>query len=313
MKPHDSRSIIIADAGKEPVECMVKTILNEIREDRIYPDVTGKTGRKEEPAAPKRSRMPVVFIGHGSPENALGNNPFNTAWKQLAKRILKPALIICISAHWVIQEGTAVTATGHPRTIHDFYGFPEELYRIEYPAPGSPEAAKMIQSLVKSINIDLDYEWGLDHGTWSVLRHMYPAADIPVIQISLNYNQPVSSLFTIGKELSPLRDRGVLILGSGNLVHNLMMLSMHANPYPWALEFDEIVKNKLLIRDYDSLIGYTRFPVSSKAHPTSEHFLPLLCVIGAAGNDHPSFFNETIFAGSVSMRCVVFGLDGLRE
>jgi 4,5-DOPA dioxygenase extradiol len=282
-------------------------------EDMIYPDASDMRRGKEEPGVPAHSRMPVVFIGHGSPENALGNNLFNAAWKQLAKSIPKPVLIISISAHWVIQEGTAVTATGHPRAIHDFYGFPEELYRIEYPAPGSPEGAKMIQSLVKSINIDLDYEWGLDHGSWTVLRHMYPEADIPVLQISLNYNQPVSSLFTIGKELSPLRDRGVLILGSGNLVHNLMKFSMRANPYPWAVEFDEIVKNKLLIRDYDSLIGYTRFPVSSKAHPTSEHFLPLLCVIGAAGNDQPSFFNETIFAGSVSMRCVVFGLDGPLE
>jgi 4,5-DOPA dioxygenase extradiol len=257
--------------------------------------------------------MPVVFIGHGSPENALENNPFSTAWQHLATMIPKPSLILSISAHWVIQEGTAVTATRHPRTIHDFFGFPDELYRIEYPAPGSPDWPKVVQNLVRSTSIGLDYDWGLDHGTWSVCRHMYPEADIPVIQLSLNYNQPLSLLFRTGEELRPLRDRGVLILGSGNLVHNLMMMSMRAKPYPWALEFDDIAKNNLAARDYDSLIRYTKYPVSSLAHPTSEHFLPLIGAIGAAGDDPPSFFNETIFAGSVSMRCVVFGMDTGRQ
>jgi len=257
---------------------------------------------------PEHGRLPVVFIGHGSPENAREDNQFSIPWKHLGKMIPEPSLILSISAHWVIQEGTAVTATEHPRTIHDFYGFPSELYRIEYPAPGSPEGAKLVQNLVRSSGIALDYEWGLDHGTWSVLRHMYPAADIPVIQLSLNYNQPLSLLFKTGEELSPLRERGVLILGSGNLVHNLMMLDMHAKPYPWAVEFDDRVKNNLLTGDYDSLINYTRYRVSTLAHPTSEHYLPVLCVAGAAGDDKPVFFNETIFAGSVSMRSVVFGL-----
>jgi 4,5-DOPA dioxygenase extradiol len=167
--------------------------------------------------------MPVVFIRHGSPENALENNPFSVSWKHLGMMIPKPSLILSISAHWVIQEGTAVTATDHPRTIHDIFGFPSELYRIEYSAPGLSEGARLVQSLMRSSSIALDYEWGLEHGTWSVLRHMYPTADIPVIQLSLNYNQPLSLLFRTGKELSPLRDRGVLILGSGNLVHNLIM------------------------------------------------------------------------------------------
>ncbi len=253
--------------------------------------------------------MPVVFAGHGSPENARGGNPFSTSWKHLGMMIPKPSLILSISAHWVIQEGTAVTATDRPRTIHDFYGFPPELYQIEYPAPGSLEGAKLVQNLVHSTSIALDYEWGLDHGTWSVLRHMYPAADIPVIQLSLNYNQPLSLLFRMGKELSPLREQGVLILGSGNLVHNLMLLTMHAQPYPWAVEFDTMVKTNLITRNYDALIDYTRYHISALAHPTSEHYLPLLCIIGAAGDDRPEFFNETIFAGSVSMRGVVFGLD----
>ena len=262
---------------------------------------------EEVPVQPSGRTMPVVFLGHGSPENALGNDPFSPAWKRLGEVIPKPELILSISAHWVIQEGTAVTATDHPRTIHDFYGFPPSLYRIEYPAPGSPGGAKLVQNLVRSSSVALDYEWGLDHGTWSVLRHMYPAADIPVVQLSLNYNQPLSTLFRMGKELSPLREQGVLILGSGNLVHNLMMLDMHAKPYSWAVEFDTVVKNNLAAGDYDSLIDYTKYPASLLAHPTSEHFLPLLCVAGAAGNDRPLFFNETMFGGSVSMRCVVFG------
>jgi 4,5-DOPA dioxygenase extradiol len=257
--------------------------------------------------------MPVAFIGHGSPENALGNNPFSNTWKRLGEMIPKPALILSISAHWVTQEGIAVTAIEHPRTIHDFYGFPDELYRIEYPAPGSLEGAKLVQNLVRSSSIGLDYEWGLDHGTWSVLRHMYPDADIPVIQLSLNYNQPLSLLYRIGKELNLLRTRGVLILGSGNLVHNLMMLNMRAKPYPWAVEFDDIVKTNLETRDYDSLINYTKYHISSLAHPTSEHYLPLICVIGAAGGDRPQFFNEMIFGGSVSMRSVVFGLDTKKQ
>jgi 4,5-DOPA dioxygenase extradiol len=264
---------------------------------------------EDAPAFLSHAKMPVAFIGHGSPENALENNPFSTAWKRLGEMIPKPALILSISAHWVIQEGTAVTAIEHPRTIHDFYGFPPELYRIEYPAPGSSEGAKLVQNLVRSSSIGLDYEWGLDHGTWSVLRHMYPDADIPVIQLSLNYHQPLSLLYRIGEELSPLRTRGVLILGSGNLVHNLMMFNMHVKPYPWAVEFDDIVKNNLVSRDHDSLIDYTKYHISSLAHPTSEHYLPLLCAIGAAVDDKPQFFNETIFAGSVSMRSVVFGLN----
>jgi 4,5-DOPA dioxygenase extradiol len=252
--------------------------------------------------------MPVVFIGHGSPENALGNTPFSIPWQNLGKVLPRPVFILSISAHWVIQEGMAVTAASHPRTIHDFYGFPPELYRIEYPAPGSPEGAKLVQKLVSN-SIALDYEWGLDHGTWSVLRHMYPAADIPVIQLSLNYNLPLPLLFRTGERLRPLREQGVLILGSGNLVHNLMMLDMHAEPYPWAVEFDAIVKNNLVTGDYESLIDYTRYHISSLAHPTSEHYLPLLCATGAAGDDRPRFFNETMFGGSVSMRCVIFGLD----
>ena len=266
------------------------------------------SGEMKTAGTPSHTAMPVVFIGHGSPENALGNSPFSITWEHLGEVLPRPALILSISAHWVIQEGMAVTAASHPRTIHDFYGFPPELYRIKYPAPGSLEGAKLVQKLVSN-SIALDYEWGLDHGTWSVLRHMYPAADIPVIQLSLNYNLPLPLLFRTGERLRPLREQGVLILGSGNLVHNLMLLDMHAEPYPWAVEFDAIVINNLVSGDYESLIDYTRYHISSLAHPTSEHYLPLLCVMGAAGDDRPQFFNETIFGGSVSMRGVIFGLD----
>jgi 4,5-DOPA dioxygenase extradiol len=253
--------------------------------------------------------MPVLFIGHGSPENALGTNEFNTSWKRLARSLLRPRLILCISAHWVIQEGTAVTAMDRPKTIHDFYGFPEELYALRYGAPGSPEGAELVRRTVRMVSVNADYEWGLDHGTWSVLLHMYPEADIPVVQLSLNYNHPLPLHFGIGEELRSLRDQGVLIIGSGNLVHNLMMLRMSGEPYPWALDFDRTVKERIVNRDYASLVAYSGLRNAAVAHPTSEHYLPLLYVLGAAGNDAPRFFNETIFAGSVSMRSVVFGMD----
>jgi 4,5-DOPA dioxygenase extradiol len=253
--------------------------------------------------------MPVIFIGHGSPENALGTNEFNTRWKQLGRSIPRPRLILCISAHWVIHEGTAVTAMKHPKTIHDFYGFPPELYALDYGAPGSPDGAELIRRVVGSVPVNSDFEWGLDHGTWSVLLHMYPEADIPVVQLSLNYNHPLPLHFRIGEELSVLREQGVLIIGSGNLVHNLMMLSMNGEPYPWALDFDRAVRDHITKRDFSALISLSSLRNANLAHPTTEHYLPLLYVLGAARTDIPHFFNESIFGGSVSMRCVVFGME----
>jgi 4,5-DOPA dioxygenase extradiol len=254
-------------------------------------------------------RMPVLFIGHGSPENALGTNEYNARWKQLGRSLPRPRFIVCISAHWVIQEGTAVTAMSKPKTIHDFYGFPEELYALRYDAPGSPEGAALVQRVVRSVSVNPDYEWGLDHGTWSVLLHMFPEADIPVVQLSLNYNHPLPLHFTIGEELRELREQGVLIIGSGNLVHNLRMLGMGREAYPWAEDFDRTVKDRVMKRDYASLVSYRELKNAAVAHPTSEHYLPLLYVLGAAGSDTPRFFNETIFGGSVSMRSIVFGMD----
>jgi 4,5-DOPA dioxygenase extradiol len=258
-------------------------------------------------------RMPVIFIGHGSPENALGTNEFNTNWKRLGSSIPRPRLILCISAHWVIQEGTAVTAMKRPKTIHDFYGFPPELYALHYDAPGSAEGAELIRKIVKSIPVNPDYEWGLDHGTWSVLLHMYPEADIPVIQLSLNYNHPLPLHFRIGEELSSLREEGVLIIGSGNLVHNLMMLQRNGEPYPWALDFDRTVKDRILKRDYGSLVSLSALGDVDLAHPSTEHYLPLLYVLGAAGTDTPHFFNETFFGRSVSMRSIVFNREPMGE
>ncbi len=256
---------------------------------------------------PDRKKMPVLFIGHGSPEFTVGDNRFNRCWKSLGKKIPRPLSILCISAHWVIQEGTAVTATDTPKTIHDFYGFPRPLYKIEYPAPGSPETARAIRNLVRSTRIDPDYEWGLDHGTWSVLRHMFPEADIPVLQLSLNYNHPPELNVKIGQELGKLRDEGVLIIGSGNLVHNLMLLREGSEPYSWAVQFDQFVLESIESHNVNAMAYYSRSPLAFKAHPTSEHFLPLQYVLGAAGNDSPRFFTETIFGGSVSMRGILFG------
>ena len=254
--------------------------------------------------------MPVIFVGHGSPENALGTNEYNAEWKKLGREMPRPSIILCISAHWVIHEGTAVTAMSRPRTIHDFYGFPDELYAIEYNAPGSAEGAMLVQEAIRSTPVETDFEWGLDHGTWSVLRHMYPEADIPVIQLSLNYHHPQELHFRSGQELRKLRNRGVLIVSSGNLVHNLMMLRTGADAYPWAAEFDLTVKKLVEKREYAALVSYTTLKNAHLAHPSAEHYLPLLYTLGAAGSDTPRFFSEKIFAGSVSMRGIIFGHDG---
>lgn len=255
--------------------------------------------------------MPVLFIGHGSPENAIEDNEFSRSWKKLANNIPKPKLILCISAHWQ-KEGSGITAMKEPKTIHDFYGFPEKLYKVKYPAKGSLEYANKIKYLVKTVDIEFDHEWGLDHGTWSVLVNMYPKADIPVLQLSLDYQISLEKIFEIGKELRKLRSEGVLIIGSGNIVHNLMMMNPNAvKPFDWCVEFDNIVKENLIKNNYGNLINYTKYKCSGLAHPTNDHYLPLIYVIGAAYGEKPLFFNEKLFYASISMRCVVFGLDRL--
>lgn len=253
----------------------------------------------------QNQKMPVLFIGHGSPMNAMEKNGYVEGWRQMGETLPKPKAILCVSAHWV-TEGTGATAMAKPKTIHDFYGFPEELYQIRYPAKGSVELAKRIKGLVRSAPVDLDLEWGLDHGTWVPLKIMFPKADIPVVQLSLNANLSPDRHYKIGTELAPLRDEGVLIIGSGNCVHNLMRMDEEGEPFKWALEFDRFVKDNLSTRDHGALIRYESHPQAALAHPSNEHYLPLLYAIGAAGDDEPRFFNESIFAASLSMRCAVF-------
>ena len=236
-------------------------------------------------------KQPVLFIGHGSPMNAIEKNEFSDKWKEIAKKIPKPRAILCISAHWQ-TEGLGVTAMERPKTIHDFYGFPEELYDIEYKAKGSKKLAEEIKNMIKKFDISLDHEWGLDHGTWSVLINMFPNADIPVLQLSLDYNLNPKHIFRLGKELSKFREQGILIIGSGNIVHNLMMINPGVKSFPWAVEFDSFVKKSILKKDYESLIDYEKHKYSRLAHPTSDHYLPLLYVLGASDkNEEPYFFN----------------------
>src|SRR3989344_5594648 len=225
--------------------------------------------------------MPVLFVGHGSPLNAIEENEFTHSWKKIGEIIPAPKLILCISANW-LREGTAVTAMSRPKTIHDFYGFPAELYAQQYPASGSPEQAHLVQKVVKSVPVELDQEWGLDHGSWSVLKHLYPKATIPVVQLSLDYQLSLQKALEVGKELRILRTKGILILGSGNLVHNLMVVNPGAKPFDWAVEFDQMVKENVMSKRYDLLINYTRHPSALMAHPTNDHYLPLLYILGAA-------------------------------
>jgi 4,5-DOPA dioxygenase extradiol len=251
-------------------------------------------------------RSPVLFIGHGSPENAIEDNQFSRGWRQLASEIPRPEAILCVSAHW-LTSGTGVTAMPKPKTIHDFYGFPPELYDARYEAPGSPELAAKIKQMVKAVPVVEDSEWGLDHGTWIVLANMFPEADIPVIQLSIDMDLPAQTHFSIGRELAGLRQDNVLIIGSGNLVHNLMRLRFDGRVFDWAVEFDAFVTHALAAGDNQALVDFERHPTAAQAHPTTDHYLPLLYAIGAAGEELPRFINEGIFAGSVSMRCAVFG------
>ncbi len=255
--------------------------------------------------------MPVIFIGHGSPMNAIENTGFTEGWREIAKRISKyttlPKLILCISAHWE-SEGTKVTAMETPKTIHDFYGFPKELYNMEYPANGSPKLAKEIIARIKRVEVTPDYDWGLDHGTWSVLHVMYPNADIPVMQLSINEDLPPEAHFALGEELNQFRREEVLIIGSGNIVHNLMRLSPGGNAQKWATEFNEFARKNIKAKNYKALIEYQKEPTAKLANPTSEHYIPLLYTLGATKYEDAIFFNEKIDYGTLSMRCVVWGL-----
>jgi 4,5-DOPA dioxygenase extradiol len=258
-------------------------------------------------------KMPVLFIGHGSPMNAIGENEFVTGWRDIGKTIPKPGAIICVSAHWETR-GTYVTAMSKPPTIHDFGGFPKELYEVEYPASGSPELATETKNIVKSSEVGLDTKWGLDHGCWSVVKHLYPNADVPVIQLSLDYFQPAQYHYDLAKELSSFRNKGVLIIGSGNIVHNLGMVSWGkieepGYGYDWAIEANEKMKKFILSDDHKSLIDYKlQGKAFNLAIPTPDHYLPLLYSLALKEeNEKIEVFNDKAVGGSLTMTSIKIG------
>ncbi len=257
-------------------------------------------------------KLPVLFLGHGSPMNAIEENEFVQGFRKVSTEIDKPQAVLCISAHWETR-GTQVTGMEHPPTIHDFGGFPQALYAVQYPAPGSPELARETQGLVKSTEVQIDDKWGLDHGAWSVIKHMYPEADIPVIQMSLNYNQGPQFHYELGKELSQLREKGILIVGSGNMVHNLRMAAWNKMnetfAYDWAQEAIERMHQYIQEGQHDRLIDYARQGKAFElAIPTPEHFLPLLYVLALRDKgEELSLFNDQPLAGSLSMTSVKIG------
>ncbi len=252
--------------------------------------------------------MPVLFLGHGSPMNAIEDNEFTLAWQEAARHIPTPTAILCISAHWETQ-GTQVTAMEAPRTIHDFYGFPRPLFEKQYPAPGSPELAARTVNLMRSSKIQLDHSWGLDHGTWSVLCRMYPEARLPVVQLSLDRSIDPVGHYQLGRELQQLRQEGVLIVGSGNIVHNLRLMVWEDQAFDWAVEYDAKVTQWILEDDHDSIIHYEKYGKPALLSVNSaEHYLPLLYILGLKdGADPVSFFADKLWGGSLSMRCVRIG------
>ncbi|HEY5425741.1 MAG TPA: 4,5-DOPA dioxygenase extradiol [Candidatus Tumulicola sp.] len=252
--------------------------------------------------------MPAMFVGHGSPMNAIESNGYSQSWRAAGEALPRPKAIVVVSAHWY-ADGAAVTAMDRPRTIHDFYGFPRDLYAVQYPAQGSPDLAARIARLASPFEVSLDQAWGLDHGAWSVLVHLFPAADIPVVQLAIDARQPAAFHWELGAALAPLRDEGVLILGSGNIVHNLRMADFGARGgYDWALRFDEYARAAIQAGDRDALVRYERHPDGSLAVPTPEHYLPLLYVVSLRREGETvTTVVDGIEAGSLSMRSVRIG------
>lgn len=256
------------------------------------------------------ARMPVLFVGHGSPMNGIEDNEFSRRWEQLGKEIPQPRAVLCISAHWLTQ-GTHVTAMPHPKTIHDFGGFPEELYRVQYEAPGDPELARETAQLIRETQVGLDHDWGLDHGCWSVVRRMYPEATIPVLQLSIDYHRPASYHYEIAKELAVLRKKGVLVIGSGNMVHNLRMIAWDKMEesgygYDWAREISETFKRLIASKDHRALIDYRELGASAQlAIPTPDHYFPLIYTLALQDEkDEITFFNDRHVGGSLTMTSV---------
>jgi 4,5-DOPA dioxygenase extradiol len=254
-------------------------------------------------------QMPALFLGHGSPMNAIEENEFVSGFRKVGNEIPKPQAILVVSAHWE-TNGTFVTAMEKPRTIHDFGGFPRALFEVQYPAPGSPELAQETKKLIKKTEVGLDQSWGLDHGAWSVVKHLYPNADVPVIQMSLDYRQTPQYHFELAKELASLRKKGVLIIGSGNMVHNLRMVAWdklsESYAYDWASEASDKMKKYILNGDYKPLINYSsQGRAFDLAIPSPDHYLPLLYTLALKGEDEKiSLFNDKPVAGSLTMTSV---------
>ncbi|MES2646039.1 MAG: 4,5-DOPA dioxygenase extradiol [Bacteroidota bacterium] len=257
--------------------------------------------------------MPALFIGHGSPMNGIEDTEFSRRWTQMAKEIPTPKAVLVVSAHW-FTKGTKITAMEFPKTIHDFGGFPDELFAVQYPAPGHPVLAKETAALLHSAHVELDHDWGLDHGTWTVVRHMYPEANIPVLQLSIDYTKGPQYHYDLAKELQSLRKKGVLIIGSGNMVHNLRMvawdkLNGKEFSYDWAKNINEKFKSLIQHGDHHPLINYSRLGSEAMlAIPTPEHYLPLMYTLGVKNNtEDVSFFNDKAVGGSLTMTSVKLG------
>ena len=261
----------------------------------------------------KSNRLPALFIGHGNPMNAIEENQFVREFRTVAKSLEEIQAILVVSAHW-LTKGTSVTAMSQPRTIHDFGGFPKELFEQQYPAPGSPELAQQIVNAVSSRHVHLDHEWGLDHGTWTVLKHMYPQANIPVIQFSIDVNSSLKAHYELAKELKILRSKGVLIIGSGNIVHNLRAVDFSrinevGFGYDWAHQSRAFVNERIQKREFDALLNLDEAPTAIKmAVPTTDHYIPLLYTLGLTDTkDDIQFFNDELLAGSLSMTSIKIG------
>lgn len=257
---------------------------------------------------PDSPKMPVLFVGHGNPMNAILETQYSKTWQKIGKELPLPKAILCISAHW-LTNGTSVAVTAKPETIHDFGGFPQALFDVQYPAPGAPAYAKFTASQLTTTAVTEDNQWGLDHGAWSVIKHMYPAANIPVFQLSIDFRKNAAWHYELGTQLTALREKGVLIVASGNIVHNLGMVSWNEpdKQYDWAIEFDNMVKKSIEDNNPAALTSFDKLGNLAKlAHPTPDHYYPLLYAVGLRRkDDHFSFFNDSFDLGSISMRSVM--------
>lgn len=258
---------------------------------------------------------PLFFIGHGSPMNGIEQNNFSASWQKLGQQITPPKAVLVISAHW-LTNGTYVTAMEKPRTIHDFGGFPPALSEVQYPAPGDPELANELSKSANTVSIGLDHEWGLDHGAWSVVRHMFPKADIPVLQLSIDYHRPAIYHYKLARELQVLRKKGVLIIGSGNMIHNLSMIAwdkfeIPGFGYDWAQEINATFKENILRGEHDPLIHYEGLgKAAALAIPTPDHYFPLIYTLGLQAKQEPAtLFNDELIGGSLNMTSVMYGKD----